>query len=115
MRFLIDEDVNVAVGTLLADGGHEVSYATDVFGMQTLDDVNVSWARGQQAILVTGDRTLATKLRGSRKCGCLHLNDLKTAELDRTRELLPVIESEVAIQRERFWMQVSTNMYHVGW
>jgi len=114
MRFLIDEDVAVAVGSLLADGDHEVSYARDVFGVQTQDDVNVSWAHGQQAILVTGDRFLATKLRGSRKCGCLHLLDLKTAELDRTRELLTVIETEVAIQQERFWMQITADMYHVG-
>lgn len=113
MRFLIDEDVDVSVGNLLV-GAHDVSYARDVFGVQTKDDENVAWARGQGATLVTGDRDLAKKLRGSRACGCLHLRDLKTKELDRTRELLAVIEAEVGIQQERFWMQIGVDTYLVG-
>lgn len=113
MRFLIDEDVDVRVGSLLADA-HEVSYARDVFGIQSKDDANVAWARAQQAILVTGDIALGKRLRGSRACGCLLLRDLKTRELDRVRELLAVIEQEVTIQEERFWLQVGVDMFVVG-
>jgi predicted nuclease of predicted toxin-antitoxin system len=114
MDFLLDEDVDVRVGGLLADGSHEVFEAREIFGVQTKDDENVAWARSQKAILVTGDRRLATKLRGSRSCGCLFLRDLGSHEFDRVRELLAVIEMEVTIQQERFWMQISPEMYIVG-
>lgn len=113
MRFLIDEDVDVRVGSLLA-GAHEVDHARDVFGVQTVDVTNVAWARSQGAVLVTGDGALSRKLKGSRKCACLQLRDLKTHELDRVRELLAVIEAEVAIQGERFWMQIGIDSYLVG-
>lgn len=113
MRFLIDEDVDVRVGSLLA-GTHDVDHARDVFGIQTVDVTNVAWARAQGAILVTGDGAVARKLRGSRQCGCLHLRDLKTHELDRVRELRPVIEAEAALQGERFWMQIGSDTYLVG-
>lgn len=113
MRFLIDEDVDVRVGSFLADS-HDVDHARDVFGVQTVDVTNVAWARSQGAILVTGDGALARKLRGSRQCACLHLNDLKTHELDRVRELQSVIEAEAGLQGERFWMQIGSDMYHVG-
>lgn len=113
MRFLIDEDVDVRVGSFFADS-HEVDHARDVFGVQTVDVTNVAWARAQSAILVTGDGALARKLRGSRQCGCLHLRDLKTKELDRVRELQPVIEAEAVLQGERFWMQIGPDTYLVG-
>lgn len=113
MRFLIDEDVDVRVGSFLADS-HEVDHARNVFGVQTVDVTNVAWARAQAAILVTGDGSLARKLRGSRQCACLHLRDLKTHELDRVRELQPVIEAEAALQGERLWMQIGPDVYLVG-
>lgn len=113
MRALIDEDVDVRVGSLLA-AAHEVDYARDVFGIQTVDTTNVAWCRAQGAVLVTADNELAKKLRGSRKCACLHLRDLKTRELDRVRELLAVIEAEAAIQGERFWLQIGPDSYLVG-
>jgi predicted nuclease of predicted toxin-antitoxin system len=113
VRFLIDEDVDVRVGSLLADS-HEVDHARDVFGVQTEDVTNVAWARAQSAILVTADGALAKKLRGSRQCGCLHLRDLRTHELDRVRELQAVVEAEAAVQGERFWMQIGIDTYLVG-
>jgi hypothetical protein len=113
VRVLIDEDTDVRVGSLLA-AAHDVDHARDVFGIQTVDTTNVAWCRAQGATLVTGDGALARKLRGSRQCACLHLRDLKTAELDRVRELLAVIEAEAAVQGERFWMQIGPDSYLVG-
>lgn len=113
MHFLLDEDVDVRVGSFLADK-HEISLARDVFGVQTQDPTNIAWARAKGAVLVTGDRVLATKLRGSRQCACLHLKDLTTHELDRVRELRQVIEAEAAIQGDRFWMQIGIDTYFVG-
>lgn len=112
-RYLIDEDIDIRVGALLAQD-NEVRHARDVFGMQTHDATNVSWARAMSAILITADNALARSLKGSRRCGCLHLHDLRTRELDRVRELLGVIESEAAIQGERFWMQISAGSFLVG-
>lgn len=113
MRFLIDEDVDVRVGSLLADA-YDVDLARSVFGVQTDDVTNVALARAQGAILDTADRVLAKKLRGSRTCGCLYLRDLRTHELDRVRELLAVIDAEAVIQGERFWMQLGIDTYIVG-
>lgn len=113
MRFLIDEDVDRAVGDFLA-AGHDVHHATDVFGVQTKDPNNVAWARPNGAVLVTGDNHLARSLRQKRTCACLHLHDLNTEELRRVTELMAVIEAEYSILEGRFWMQIGSELYTVG-
>lgn len=109
----MDEDIDVAVGAYLADGGHDVRYARRVFGPQTKDANNAAWARSQDAILVTGDVELARSLRQKHTAACLHLHDLGTHQLDRVRELLPVIESEATLMGPNFWMWIKRTHYQV--
>lgn len=113
MIFLLDEDVDVAVGVYLS-GTHDVRYARTLFGIQTKDDINVAYARAQTAVLVTGDKPLARTLRQSHKAACLHLFDLGTLELARVTELLPVIEAEHRLVGGRFWMQIGSTQYVVA-
>jgi predicted nuclease of predicted toxin-antitoxin system len=113
MRFFMDEDVTVNVGRLLA-GVHSVEYARDVFGPETKDPALVAYAREHGQILVTADGAMARKLRQNRRSACLYLRDLYTAELDRVRELLPVLESEALIAGQRFYMQISQELFLVG-
>ena len=101
------------VGRLLADV-HQIIDVREVFGVQSRDADNVAYARSKNAILVTGDGALAKKLKGSRQCGCLHLRDLKTHERDRVLDLRDVIEHELTVQGELFWMQIGIDSYYVG-
>lgn len=109
----MDEDVTGAVGTFLTSS-HDVRLARDIFGPQTEDRLLVSWARAQGAVLVTADNRLARPLKQSHRCACLHLRDLYTAELDRVRELLPVIEAEHRMLGSNFWMQIGSSQYVVA-
>lgn len=113
MLFLLDEDIDVAVGAFLSAGGHEVRYARQLFGPQTKDANNSAYARSQGAILVTGDKALARSIRQKRTAGCLHLHDLGTEQLDRVRTVMLVIESEAAIAGPNFWMWVKKTSYTV--
>lgn len=113
MLVLIDEDVDVAVGAVLSEG-HAVRYVTDVLGPGTPDVDVVAYARAERAVLVTGDRRLAVSLRQSKKAACLLLRDLGAQEVDRVTELLAVIEAEYAQLTDRFWMQITVEMYGVS-
>jgi predicted nuclease of predicted toxin-antitoxin system len=111
--FLLDEDIDVAVGAYLAAGGHEVRYARQLFGPQTKDTNNAAYARSQDAILVTGDKALASSIRQKHTAACLHLLDLGTQQLDRVGMLLPIVESEAAIAGPNFWMLIKKTNYTV--
>lgn len=112
MRFLIDEDVDVAVGMFLAST-HDVEHVQDVFPPNTKDPVVVRYAQATRRILVTGDRPEANRQRQQHKVPCLFLHGLYTAEMTRTSELLPVIEAESALLGERFWMEIAPDYYKV--
>jgi predicted nuclease of predicted toxin-antitoxin system len=113
VRFLLDEDIDVAVGAFLSAGGHDVRYARQLFGPQTKDANNAAWARSQGAILVTGDIPLAKSLRQRHTSACLHLHDLGTHQLDRVRTLMPVIEAEASLTGPNFWMWIKRTHYLV--
>jgi predicted nuclease of predicted toxin-antitoxin system len=112
MRFLIDEDVDVAVGALLAPA-HDVEYVKDVFPPATKDPVVVRYAQVERRVLVTGDRPESNRQRQQHKVPCLFLHGLYTLEMARTSELLAVIESEFALLGDRFWMEIATDYYKV--
>jgi predicted nuclease of predicted toxin-antitoxin system len=111
--FLIDEDVDVSVGAFLADR-HEVRYVVSVLGSGTLDADVVAYARSEKAVLVTSDRPLAARLRQRKQCACLFLKDLGTNELNRVTQLRAVIEQELLVLGDAFWMQVSSTLYLVA-
>jgi predicted nuclease of predicted toxin-antitoxin system len=111
--FVIDEDVDQAVGAFLA-GTHQVRYATDLFGVQTKDNVIRAWARANGAVIITADNALARSCRQRRRSPLLHLRDLGTEELVRVAELLRVIETEASLLGARFWMQIGTTQYLVA-
>ncbi len=112
MRFLIDEDVDRAVGMLLAST-HDVEYVQDVFPPATKDPAVVRYAQVTSRILVTGDKPEANRQRQARKVPCLFLHALYTLEMPRTSELLSVIEAEFSLLGDRFWMEVGTDFYKV--
>jgi predicted nuclease of predicted toxin-antitoxin system len=60
--FLLDEDVVVGVGRLLASN-HDVEYIRDVFGSGTKDPEVVRYAMPTSRVLVTADRPLGNRLR----------------------------------------------------
>ena len=70
MRLLIDEDVVVGVGRLLASD-YDVEYIREVFGPSTKDPEVVRYATATSRILVTADRPLANRLRQTRAAPCL--------------------------------------------
>ncbi len=113
MLFLLDEDIDVAVGAYLSAGGHDVKYALQLFGPQTKDANNAAYARSQDAILVTGDKALARSIRQKHTAACLHLLDVGTEQLNRIATLLPIIESEAAIAGPNFWMLIKKTNYTV--
>jgi hypothetical protein len=112
MHFLIDEDVDVAVGRLLAST-HDVEYVQDIFPPATKDPVVVRYAEVTKRILVTGDRPEANRQRQTHKVPCLFLHNLYTLEMPRTSELLAVAEAEFALLGERFWMEIGPDYYKV--
>ena len=112
MRVLVDEDVDVAVGRLLA-ASHDVVLVTDVFPEETKDPTVVRYAEVERRLLVTGDRPLANRLRQQRRVPLLFLHGLYDHEVDRTQELMPVIEAEASLQPDRFWMEIARDYYKV--
>jgi hypothetical protein len=113
MLVVIDEDVDVAVGAVFAEG-HEVRYVTDVLGPGTPDSTVVAYCRAEHAVLVTSDRALATVQRQRKRTACLYLRDLGTSESARVTALLSTIEAEHAQLGDRFWMQVSQEIFVVA-
>jgi predicted nuclease of predicted toxin-antitoxin system len=111
--FIIDEDVDQAVGAFLAST-HQVRYAVDLFGTQTKDAVIRSWARANDAVIVTGDNELARSCRQRRRAALIHLKDLGTEELVRVASLLNVIEAEASIQGTGLWIQIGTTQFVVA-
>lgn len=117
MRFLIDEDVDIAVGGMLADR-HEVRYVTQELGSGTKDPAVERYADTQRLVLVTGDRSMANRLhqdhlRDGRRVECLFLKALYDRESARVAALLDVIEAEHAILGPRFWMEIAESYYRV--
>jgi predicted nuclease of predicted toxin-antitoxin system len=113
VRFLIDEDVVVGVGRLLASE-HDIEYVREVFGPSTKDPEVVRYAQATGRILVTADRPLANKLRQTRTVACLFLRDLRSSEEARTSELMAVVLAELGLLGPRFWMEIATGYYRVA-
>jgi predicted nuclease of predicted toxin-antitoxin system len=118
MRFLVDEDVDIAVGGMLANRGHDVRYVVQVFGAGAKDPTVRVYLRAMLreggTILITADNEFARRSgqKGSR-LPCLWLRDLPAQEYDRAVELCDVIESEAEIMEDRFFMEVRGESYHV--
>lgn len=113
MFFLIDEDVDHAVGDFLADR-HEVRYVTEAVGEGAKDPVVEQYVRAHDAILITSDGPFAKRLRQrDRRLPCLWLRDLVTEERNRVALLSDVIEREAQLAGARFWMEIRTGSYHV--
>jgi predicted nuclease of predicted toxin-antitoxin system len=112
VRVLIDEDIDVAVGRFLAIR-HDVVLVTDVFPEETKDPTVVRYAEVDGRLLVTGDRPLANRLRQQRRIPLLFLHGLYDREVDRTEELMAVIEAEARLLPDRFWMEIGSDYYKV--
>ena len=110
MLFVIDEDVDQAVGAFLSSR-HRVEFAINLFGPQTRDELIRTWARAKGAVIVSADNEMARKCRQKRRAAILHLKDLGTDELTRVAELPPVIEAEAAIQGARLWLQIGSTQF----
>jgi predicted nuclease of predicted toxin-antitoxin system len=111
--FLIDEDVVVGVGRLLASE-HDVEYIRDVFGPSTKDPEVIRYAKATGRVLVTADRPLANRLRQTRTVRCLFLRDLRSSEEARTSELMAVILAELGLLGARFLMEIAMDYYKVA-
>ncbi len=80
MRFLIDEDVDVAVGGILGVA-HEVLFLARELGSGTKDPAVERFAEAHALVLVTGDRPMANRvhqwhLGDGRRIECLFLHSL---------------------------------------
>jgi len=76
------------------------------------------FAEAQGLVLVTGDRPMANRihqwhLKDGRRIECLFLHSLYDAEVQRTAELLSVVEAEHAVLGHRFWMEIAPTWYRV--
>jgi predicted nuclease of predicted toxin-antitoxin system len=116
MQFLLDENVDRAVGGLIA-AEHDVRYVTDSFGSGVSDPAIRSYLRSALkagTILVTADRPFAQKCgqEGSR-LPCLWLNGLGAQERDRFAELRDVVYREAALAGLRFFMEIRTKSFVV--
>ena len=56
MRFLLDHDVDTAVGRMLRRHGHECLTASQIGLAAATDDALTVWASGHGAVLVSTDR-----------------------------------------------------------
>ncbi|HTY71348.1 MAG TPA: DUF5615 family PIN-like protein [Actinomycetes bacterium] len=94
MRFLLDQDVDVAVRRMLIATGHECWTAADAGLTVAADDDLTVYAQAQGAILVTHDAAFSRR----RRANCIgHHLWLKCAEMD-AAELLRVRLDEVVAQ-----------------
>lgn len=118
MHFLVDEDVDIAVGGMLANRGHKVAYVREVLGEGAKDPIVRRYLRATlrmtPIVLVTADNEFA------RRCGqegsrlpCLWLRDLYAREHERAVTLVDVIEREVELLGAVFFMEIRSNSYHV--
>lgn len=118
MRFLVDEDVDIAVGGMLAARGHDVRFVVDVLGSGAKDPIVRRYLRAELrtgvTVLVTADNEFAKRAgqTGSR-LPCLWLRDLPAREYDRSLELCDVVEREGAVMGRRFFMEIRGDSYHV--
>ena len=109
MRFLVDEDVDIAVGGLLANRGHDVGYVVQVLGSGAKDPIVrrlriPASMKGVAVILSTADNEFAARCgqKGSR-LPCLWLRDLQALEFDRATDLC-----------DRFLVAHSSDAEHVS-
>jgi predicted nuclease of predicted toxin-antitoxin system len=63
MRFILDHDVDVAVGAMLRRNRHECWTAVDAGLQQDRDDDLTVYACGKRAVLVTHDREFSARRR----------------------------------------------------
>lgn len=116
LRFLVDEDVDVAVIELLRARGHEVREVRELFGERSDDRDNMAWARATIAIYLTCDWKYAGPRRTlSTRSAVLVLRDLHIHQLDRLTDLVDVVEREATIiGLPRFFMWIERDRYWVG-
>jgi predicted nuclease of predicted toxin-antitoxin system len=118
VRFLVDEDVDIAVGGMLANRGNDVRFVKQVLGGGSKDPVIRRYLRvmlrDEDVVLVTADNEFAGRCsqEGSR-LPCVWLRDLVTEEYSRALELVEVIEGEAAIGGKRFFMEIRAKSYVV--
>jgi len=100
---ILDENVDRAVGRVLAERGHTVLYVTDIMGEKSDDAEIVAWAIREYAIITTRNRkhfhppALAASDKHSpisRSWGLLILRCKEAEEARRVRELVGAIERE---------------------
>jgi uncharacterized protein with PIN domain len=113
LRFLVDEDVDVAVVPVLRVRGHDVVEAREHFGVQTDDKENMQWARTHDAILVTRDKAYVWPRRQSRRSAVLLLRDLYTDQANRVVDLVEVVEREAELAGAEFFMWIGPRDYGV--
>lgn len=104
MRFLLDENVPAAVGQVLAEHGHDVTFATEVVAAGSPDHVVATAAIQDERILVTHDRdfrridSLHAREANNGRFSTLNrllLSCAEPAAADRVRGFLPVIEADL--------------------
>lgn len=119
MDLLIDEDVVAPVAEYLQERGHNVRLVVDVLGSGTKDPIIRQYLRSQLRdhvllVLVTANGEFARRLRqpGSR-LPCVWLRDLRALEQPRVAALAEVIEREVELLGEQFFMEIRERSYTV--
>jgi hypothetical protein len=117
LGFLIDEDVDIAVGGWLDRRGHDVRYVVQELGSGSKDPTVRQYLRAllaeQSTILITADNEFAGRCsqEGSR-LPCLWLRDLVN-EFERVQLLADVIEREGRAGGPGFFMEIRAKAYIV--
>jgi predicted nuclease of predicted toxin-antitoxin system len=116
--FLMDEDVDVAVGGVLINRGNDVRFVVQVLGGGSKDPVIRRYLRAMLRqggfVLVTADNEFAGRCKqpGSR-LPCVWLRDLVTEEYARSLELADVMEREADLGGHGFFMEIRARSYIV--
>ena len=101
MRFMVDANVDHAVGDLLDSRGHEVDFVNRLFAPGTPDDAIDAFAKADGWIIVSHDRDFLKKIQQKRfnfpdtadtGYGRIMLSGKESRQLDRVRSMLELIE-----------------------
>jgi predicted nuclease of predicted toxin-antitoxin system len=113
-RFLVDEDVDVAIVPFLRMRGHDVIEARAQFGVSTSDKTNAAWARNNGAIYLSCDSKYAwPRRKNPQRPAVVLLRNLGTRQLDRVRDLIEVIETEAERRPTMLFVCIERDEYSV--
>ena len=117
MRFMVDANVDHAVGDLLNSRGHEVDFVNRLFAPGTPDDAIDAFAKADGWIIVSHDRDFLKKIQQKRfnfpdaantGYGRIMLSGKESQQLDRVSSTLGLIEAYHAWAVETFHRLVIT-------